>query len=74
MNFTAKWKISYDIYYDLENSKKISDGVSLTRDMHCWEGIFNWVPSGSRKGWYFRINVKDLPDVKIEGSKGRVRS
>ncbi|MCD6502594.1 hypothetical protein J7L01_08315, partial [bacterium] len=67
------WRVRYSHYYDIENGRKVSDEFHIWRDMGCWEGTFIWVPSGFRKGWYFRINIKKLPDIKIEGTRGNVR-
>ncbi|MCK5832302.1 LPS-assembly protein LptD, partial [bacterium] len=70
---TQNWRLEYSHYYDIEKMEKVSDELRLWRDMGCWEGTFVWVPSGFRKGWYFRINIKKLPDIKVEGSRGKVR-
>ena len=70
---TKFWRVQYSHYYDLENSRKVSDEIKLWRDMGCWEGTLIWVPSGFRKGWYFRINIKKMPDIKVEGTRGNVR-
>ena len=70
---TPNWRIDYNYYYDVENSKKISDEFHLWRDLHCWEILFIWVPSGVRAGYYFKINVKEIPEIKIEKTSGNVR-
>ncbi len=70
---TPKWRIEYDIYYDLRRGKKVSDEVRIWRDLHCWEMTFVWVPSGIRAGYYFRLNIKQLPEIKIQRSEGGVR-
>ena len=70
---TPNWRIDYDYYYDIENSKKISDEFHIWRDLHCWEILFIWVPSGVRAGYYFKINVKEIPEIKIEKTEGNVR-
>lgn len=70
---TKSWRVDYSHYFDIEKGETISDELTIWRDMHCWEGIFSWTPTGYRKGWSFRINIKKLPDIKIEGSSGRIR-
>ncbi len=70
---TPNWRINYSYYYDIEQGKKISDEIQLWRDMHCWELIFVWVPSGIRAGYYVKINVKEIPEIKIERTEGNVR-
>ncbi len=67
---TKNFSIQYFLYYDLK-SKTINDQrVQLTRDLHCWELNLYWVVTGIRQGYYLRIFIKDLPDVKIEQRKG----
>ena len=70
---TPKWQFSYSLYYDLKNMTKISDEVRITRDLHCWELYFVWVPSGISAGYYVRLSVKKLPEIKIERTVGAVR-
>ena len=67
---TKNWKIDYAATYDLEKSKFTAQQVVLYRDLHCWEAQFVWVPTGGREGYYFRINIKALPEVKIERGRG----
>ena len=45
--------------------------IGMTRDLHCWEMNFNWVPNGSMKMWNFTIRVKAsvLGDLKYERRK-----
>jgi hypothetical protein len=47
--------------------------ITIHRDLHCWEGSFNWTPVGAGKGFYLRIGIKSaqLKDVKVERQKGR---
>jgi hypothetical protein len=47
---------------------------SFYRDLHCWEAVFYWIPNGSLQGYYFRINIKALPDIKIEKSESGISS
>lgn len=64
------WKIGYTAKYDLEQKRFASQRVVLYRDLHCWEAQLVWVPTGGREGYYFRVNVKALPELKIERGKG----
>ena len=50
-------------------ANKLTPGtVTLTRDLHCWQMSFNWVPIGFRKSWSFTIGVKaaTLRDLKYD--------
>ncbi|MGC9314103.1 MAG: LPS assembly protein LptD [bacterium] len=70
---TKNWRVEYTHYYDIQNTTTVSEEFRLWRDLGCWEGMLVWVPSGYRKGWYFRVNIKKIPDIKVEGSQGRAR-
>ncbi len=66
VNLTPKWGLTFQGGYDFV-AKKITPGViSMTRDLHCWQMTFNWVPVGYRKSWSFNIGVKSalLRDLK----------
>jgi lipopolysaccharide assembly outer membrane protein LptD (OstA) len=63
--------LNYLNRYDFAEKKITEQTFELYRDMHCWEGRFTWIVSGYRQGYYFRINIKALPEIKIEkGQKG----
>ncbi len=70
---TRNWRLEYSNYFDIESGEVVSEEIRLWRDLGCWEGTLVWVPSGYRKGWYFRVNIKKIPDIKVEGSRGRAR-
>ncbi|MEE9553757.1 MAG: putative LPS assembly protein LptD [candidate division Zixibacteria bacterium] len=70
---TEKWTIFYRSHYDIKEKRSSSQTVEIGRNMHCWEGKFIWVPSGPIAGYYVRINIKSLPDIKLEKSEGGVR-
>jgi len=63
---TRNWKISYQARYDVAAEQMAEQIVEVYRDLHCWEGRINWIPSGFREGFYFRINIKALPEIKFE--------
>ena len=65
---TKNWKIDYSATYDFETKKMISQHIVIYRDMNCWEGRIVWHPTGYRKDFYVKINIKELPEVKIEQS------
>lgn len=73
LGLTAGWRIKYDCHYDLQLKRASSQNLKLSRDLHCWQGEFVWVPTGPLAGYYFRISIKKLPDIKIEQTVGGVR-
>lgn len=70
---TRNWSLDYSNYFDLETGEMVSEEFRIWRDLGCWEGSIVWVPEGYRKGWYFRVNIKRIPDIKVESSRGRAR-
>jgi len=67
---SKNFSIQYNLYYDIKNKSLNSHRMVIKRDLHCWEANLSWVPSGIREGFYFKVNIKDLPDVKIEKRRG----
>jgi hypothetical protein len=68
LTLSDKWGFSFNAGYDFE-MKKITPGTfSLTRDLHCWQMSFTWVPIGFRQSWSFNIGVKSslLQDLKYD--------
>jgi lipopolysaccharide assembly outer membrane protein LptD (OstA) len=70
---TLKWDISYANRYSIEDKNIESQTLSISRDMHCWQGEFTWIPNGPIAGYYVTIYIKTLPDIKVEKSEGGVR-
>jgi len=70
---TSGWNMTYENRYSIEDKNIASQSLIITRDMHCWEGSFVWIPSGPIAGYYVKIYIKTLPDIKIEKSEGGVR-
>ena len=70
LKLTKGWKIETSFKYDLENKKTGFPVFSLGRDLNCWAGTFEWRPTGSLAGYYFKIYIKQLPDIKVEQSTG----
>jgi hypothetical protein len=73
MDLTANWKIKYHQNYDLVSHETTEKVIDLYRRLHCWEAHFYWIPEGSRKGYYFKINVIAVPDIKLEKSESGLR-
>ncbi len=69
-NPSKNFSVKYNLYYDIVDKNLTTHRLSINRDLHCWEGSLSWVPSGVREGFYMLINIKQLPDVKIEKRRG----
>jgi len=71
VSLTPKWKILFRTGWDFESNDLSYTSISITRDLHCWEMRFNWIPTGYRKSWNFSINAKAsiLQDLKLSKKK-----
>jgi len=69
LNFqlTKNWKFTFASGYDIFNKQFTAPYVTIYRDLHCWEMSFNWVPTGSYRGFKFELKIKasQLQDVKV---------
>jgi len=63
---TGHWSWSGSVYFDLEEQTVTRHSFSLGRDLHCWEARFEYRSSGGQSEYYFRIAVKDLPELQYE--------
>jgi len=71
INPTNHWRVDYSAQLDVEHRKLTSWNYSVKRDLHCWEAQFTRSFSGGFTEYYFKINVKNLPEVYYEqGSRG----
>lgn len=74
VQLTKNWKLSYVAHLDLETRQIVNQSITVYRDLHCWEAMITWRPSGiGGKSYYLRINVKapQLRDLKYEQRGGR---
>jgi len=73
LNVTSKWKVVYQNSLNLLEKKIVSQSISITRDLHCWQLAFSWTPSGYGKQYSLLINIKSptLRDIKYEERGGR---
>jgi len=71
VSITKKMNLTYNTGYDLTRKAITMTQISLTRDLHCWDMSFNWIPNGNMKMWEFSIRVKAavLSDLKYERRK-----
>lgn len=71
VNLTPKTGVSFTSGFDIQNKKLTTTSVSITRDLHCWQMSFVWIPFGTHKSWSFNIGVKasSLADLKYDKSQ-----
>jgi lipopolysaccharide export system protein LptA len=71
VSITPKMQMTYTTGYDFRGKEITMTQIGISRDLHCWEMNFNWVPNGTMKMWNFTIRVKAsvLGDLKYERRK-----
>jgi hypothetical protein len=57
--------------YDLMDREVVAQSYSVVRDLHCWEAQFR--RSFEVGGWeyYFRVAIRDLPEIFYERGRDR---
>jgi maltoporin len=70
-NLTEKWKMGYNIYYDIKNRTLNNLTTFLSRDMHCWQLTINVTPVGYYRSFNLTINPKSgiLRDLHINRTR-----
>ena len=71
ITISPKMSVTINGGYDITNNKLTTSSVNITRDLHCWQMSFSWVPFGHYKSWNFHIGVKagSLQDLKYDKSQ-----
>jgi len=69
LTLTPKWKVSASGSYDFEKKKLVHVRMSISRDLHCWQMGFNFVPFGTWQSYNFKINVKSSMFQGLEYKK-----
>ncbi|MBN2745999.1 MAG: LPS-assembly protein LptD [Bacteroidales bacterium] len=67
VNITKKWKIGVSSGYDFTAKDLTFTTIDIYRDLHCWELMFNWIPTGFRRSFNLTVRVKSplLQDLKL---------
>ena len=71
VNLTPKTGITFTSGFDIQQRKFSTTSITITRDLHCWQMSFVWIPFGTHKSWSFNIGVKasSLADLKYDKSQ-----
>lgn len=75
LSLARGWRINWSFHYDIREREVASQEYVIHRDLHCWEAEFVRRYYAGEWEYYFRINVKALPDIQLEtGSKSLYRT
>lgn len=68
ISITPKWGINIGTGFDFNEKDFTYTTVRILRDMHCWQGRFEWIPFGARKSYMLTVSVKAsiLQDLKLQ--------
>lgn len=68
LSFTKRWKIIGSVNFDVKTAKVTYTTLTLTRDMHCWNLSFNWIPIGGNKSFLFSLRSTSnmFKDAKLD--------
>ncbi|MRR20179.1 LPS-assembly protein LptD [bacterium] len=71
VKLTPKTALTYNTGYDFKQKEITMTRVGISRDLHCWEMSFSWIPVGYMRSWNFTIRAKAsmLQDLKYERRK-----
>jgi lipopolysaccharide assembly outer membrane protein LptD (OstA) len=71
VRLTSKTAVNYSSGYDFKQHEITMTRIGISRDLHCWEMSFSWIPTGYMKSWSFTIRAKAamLQDLKYERRK-----
>jgi hypothetical protein len=71
LKLTKNLELTYNTGYDFTSKAITMTQLHITRDLHCWNMSFDWIPNGYMKMWTFTIQVKAsvLADLKYERRK-----
>ena len=67
ITLTEKWNMQFNSGFDFENLEFTQTNFNITRDLHCWQLNFSWVPFGRYQSYNLSINAKSslLQDLKL---------
>lgn len=67
LSLTEKWRMSTNTNFDIMARQFSFTQFNVTRDLHCFQMSFNFVPFGYRKSYNFLISARSsiLKDLKL---------
>ncbi len=64
LNFSTI-KFNFSFGYNGKEKKFTDYSISIWKDLHCWEGIFNFSKFGTLWRYDFKLRIKKIPEVAI---------
>ena len=73
LSLTPNWRVNYSVHYDIKEGEVASQEYTIYRDLHCWEAQFTRRYYDDEWQYYFRVNVKSLPEIQAEQGAKHLR-
>ena len=72
ITLTENWRIGFNSGYDIKEGQFTYTTLDFSRNLHCWDLTFRWVPFGFQKSYFFSIGVRApmLRDLKLDRRRG----
>ncbi len=67
------WSATWQSNYDFQLGSFNAHSLTFHRSLGCWDMNFGWTPVGPMRGWNFLIQIRDLPDAKIQAQSSTLR-
>ena len=68
LQITKTWRVESTLNFDVRKLNLTASAFNFTKDLHCWEMKFQWIPFGQFTSYYFQIYIKStmLKDLKYD--------
>jgi lipopolysaccharide assembly outer membrane protein LptD (OstA) len=66
LNFTRNWSMSWNGTYNFNDDQWSHNSFTFRCDLECWDMFFQWRPEKINPGFYFKVNIKKIPEIKWE--------
>lgn len=70
-DLTKKWRLGYDIYYDVTNGELVSEHYRIYRNLHRWEAEFRISFEQTEVIYWFQIRLTDIPEIQYLTTRRR---
>ena len=70
-DLTKKWRLGYDIYYDIKDGSLISQHYRIFRNLHRWEAELRVAYEREEVIYWFQVRLVDIPEIQLYGQQER---
>jgi lipopolysaccharide assembly outer membrane protein LptD (OstA) len=70
-DLTKKWRLGYDVYYDVAGNELVSEHYRIYRNLHRWEAEFRVSFEQTEVIYWFQIRLTDIPEIQYLTTRQR---